>query len=168
MPVGINQWRAGIAHSNYRFQLISLPRVSLVDLLPSVCLAFIYLYFIIGVSVFVLPCSVLTAVVPSVVTPANYRWHDPVFIYSKISGHGLNAAYSFLYIFHKVLRTRFRCFVNSASCRQQILWKSRLFLSGILCLEVLRYFLLVLLILRSGDIELNPGPNRNAFFKFCH
>ena len=126
MPVGINQWRAGIAQSNYRFQLISLPRVSLVDLLPSVCLAFIYLYLIIGVSVFALPCSVLTAVALSVVTPANYRWHDPVFIYSKISGYGLNAAYSLLYIFLKVLRTRLRCFVYSASCRQQILWKSRL------------------------------------------
>ena len=40
--------------------------------------------------------------------------------------------------------------------------------SGILCLEVLTYFYLVLLILLSGDIELDPGPNRNAFFKFCH
>ena len=50
MPVGIDQWRAGIALSSSRFQLIALPRVSLVDLVPSVCFVFIYIYLIIGVS----------------------------------------------------------------------------------------------------------------------
>ena len=166
MPVGIDQWRAGIAHSNSRLQLISLPRVSLVDLLPHVCFVFVYMYLIIGVSIFLLPCSVLTAAVISAVIPAKHRWHDPIFIYSQISWHGLNAAYSTLYVTLKFLKFRLKCLANSASFRKYILWKAKLLLSSLLCLEVLPFFYSVLLILLSGDIEVNPGPNRNGFLKF--
>ena len=168
MPVGIDQWRAGIEHSNSRFQLIALPRVSLVDLLPSVCFVFIYVYLIIGASVFVLRCSVLTAAVLNAVISANHRWCDPLLIHSQISGHGLSAAYSILYIIICFLKFHRKCSFNPASIRKQILWKAKLLLSGLLCLEVLPYFYLVLLILLSGDIEVNPGPNRNGFLKFCH
>ena len=73
-----------------------------------------------------------------------------------------------LCIVARFLKFRLKCFVNSASFRKQILWKAKLLLSCLLCLEVLPYFYLFLLILLSGDIEVNPGPNRNGFLKFCH
>ena len=92
--------RVGIAHSNSRLRLIALPRVLLVDLLPYVGFAFIYIYLMIGVSVFLLPCSILNAPVLSAVIPANHRWHDPMFIYSQISGAWLKCS-----LFHSLHHT---------------------------------------------------------------
>ena len=46
MPVGVSQWRTGIAHLNSVFHLVTLPRVLLFDLFTFKRLLFVmYCYF---------------------------------------------------------------------------------------------------------------------------
>ena len=135
----------GIAHLTPRFQRVALPKVALVHLCSSMCLVVVYVYLIIGVSVFLLPCSILSASVLSLVTQANYRCNDPRFNYSQIYGHCLTSAYLIFYSIFRFLNFCFNHFICS-----------------------LTYSYSYLLTLLSCDIEKIPGPNNNGFLKLYH
>ena len=59
MPVGINEWRAGIVRYKYCFKSHAQLRVPVFELLSSVCYSFAYFYLFIFISVLTVPCSVL-------------------------------------------------------------------------------------------------------------
>ena len=59
MPVGINEWRAGIVRYKCCFKSHAQLRVPVFEILSSICYSFAYLYLFIFISALTIPCSVL-------------------------------------------------------------------------------------------------------------
>ena len=160
MPVGVSKWRAGIVHINPGFQLVTFPRVLLLDLLQSKCLT---LHSLNG-AVVLFPAS-MVLYFTSVAISANQKWLELRAISSKVLVKSFAAFQFFFYIIPSPNKLLF-CY--SSNLRKQLHWKVKLLLQDIECLDLSLHFYSQLSIILSGDIEENPGPNRNGFLKFCH
>ena len=166
MPVGVSQWRAGIAHLNSVFHLVTLPRVLLFDLFTFKRPLFVmYCYF---AAVLFFASLIPRVTISNGVIPANCKSHKPNDNYSPVVVLGFAAAYFFFYITSSSNKLPLSYVTKVFIVRKQLLWKAELLLYSIQCLDLSLYFYSQLLISLSGDIEQNPGPNRNGFLKFCH
>ena len=166
MPVGVSQWRAGIAHLNSVFHLVTLPRVLLFDLFMFKRLLFVmYCYF---AALLFFASLIPRMTISSGITPAICKSHKPNDNYSPVVVLGFAAAYFFFYITPSSNNLPLSYVTKVVIVRKQLLWKAELLLYSIQCLGLSLYFYSQLLISLSGDIEQNPGPNRNGFFKCCH
>ena len=90
MPVGVSKWRAGIVHINPGFQLVTLPRVLLLDLLQSKCLT---LHSLNG-AVVLFPVSMILYF-PSVAISAIHKWLELRAISSKVFAKSFAAFHFF-------------------------------------------------------------------------
>ena len=100
--------------------------------------------------------------------PANRKSHKPNDNYSPVVVLGFAAAYFFFYVTSSSNKLPLSYVTKVVIVRKQLLWKAELLLYSIQCLDFSLYFYSQLLISLSGDIEQNPGPNRNGFLQFCH
>ena len=104
--------------------------------------------------------------ISSGIIPAICKSHKPNDTYSPVVVLGFAAAYFFFYITPSSNKLPLSYVTKVVIVRKQLLWKAELLLYSIQCLDLSLYFYSQLLISFSGDIDQNPGPNRNGFLKF--
>ena len=90
IPVGVSQWRAGIAHLNPGFKLDTLPRALLLDLFPSKRLLFVMYCYVVAVLFFISLIPIMT--IASGVIPAHCKSEKPEENYSQVFMLGFEAA----------------------------------------------------------------------------
>ena len=177
MPVGSEEWCAGIAFCRYGF----LTKIS-VNLPGANCLSSIYclayLYFFIWLSVVTLPLSVLLtsslSLLSDVFETNLVALQDPISnfititLYAQVTAcfaisRSLRSIHEFITIFHKcpVFRRRVVDHLQSFT-------HFALIMTYLACVSCEDVFSLNCLLLLAGDIETNPGPHTGNCLKFCH
>ena len=151
--------------TQYSIWLLS-QRVLLFDLFTFKRLLFVmYCYF---AAVLFFASLIPRMTISSGVIPAICKSHKPNDNYSPVVVLGFAAAYFLFYITPSSNKLPLSYVTTVVIVRKQLLWKAELLLYSIQCLDLSLYFYSQLLISLSGDIEQNPGPNRNGVLKFCH
>ena len=188
MPIGTEEWRAGVGSYSYRYSLPeAFLRVSLCSLLATAFRCFAYLYLIIAVSLITLPVSVLTKSLfahfptPSFL-PSSWQ-QNLVSLNGQRSNFALSTSYvifiiyflfSFSRDFIKIngvtlmacpkIRKQYMIFLEHAVYAFLISNYLDIFSAG----ENFPTKLILILILLAGDIETNPGPATASCLKFYH
>ena len=163
MPIGIEEWRAGIALCMYGFLTKSSANFLDRNVLPSVyCLAQLYAFF--WLFVLTLPLSVH-------VTPFLSCLFD---VYGKTL-IALQVILCFvmslsLCFFHKLITICHNCAVFRRRVVDQVQRLAHfVFIVTLLdCVSFVDVFSLNFLLFFAGDIETNPGPHRDNSLKFFH
>ena len=169
MPLGINEWRAGISKCTVliiKRDECKLPITEMV-LQTLGCLAYLYLFM--WISVFTAPLSGVVVWLWSHFVPMTSESPSTIYVISHLNSFSLIHLHL---LFNYILDT-----LNSRMDKVHV--KTLIFiLQNIvytmllcICLENLQLesgYSLNLLLLLSGDIHVNPGPNVNKGLKFFH
>ena len=175
MPVGIEEWRAGIAFCRYGFLTkvsVNLPGA---NFLSSVyCLA--NLYFFIWLSVVTLPLSVLVtsslSFLSDVFETTLVTLQDPISNFINITLYAqVTACFAIsrsLRSFHEFITIFQKCpvFRRRVVDQVQSFMHFALIMTYLACVSFEDVFSLNFLLLLAGDIETNPGPNTDNCLKF--
>ena len=173
MPVGVEQWRAGIERYNCEISLKAVINTYISDLVASVCYTVAYLPFSILASSFLslfAPCKFL----PFKNCSKNVSLQDPCHLYIKTTFFVLvTICFMFTWL-DEILKPRISLLRCSPAYRRYVVVRLQyvlhflLFISFLDFLNFARYYPLDILILLGGDIETNPGPKTEKSLKFFH
>ena len=173
MPIGINEWRAGIV---LRFRLVPVVTkiLPIESILVTVLCSFAYLYLLTWLSVLTLPLSLMIDSLLNILprhlsiglgTQGIHR------IYVQITSYAITTVYFVIYLLLHISNTRFISKVNS-NCLVKTVSEIFPHLLYALLLGVVNdsiyLFPLDILLLLAGDIELNPGPQTENCLRFFH
>ena len=183
MPIGTEQWRAGIASNNITILKEVRHHLSFIDLLVCSLCAFAWLTYSIALSIITLPISLLVASFLSIIPrpfsefflPLNLQGPPNLFLVVNKINTMVTVILSFLLVW------MYDVFIQTAKllCRYPTLQRCLLAkLHSLLYLFLISRYLeyiyygerypLHFLLLLAGDIETNPGPRVENFFKFFH
>ena len=176
MPVGIEQWRAGIASVKCCFVLKAHFAVPCIEYIFSIGFAISYLYVFIWSTVFILPCSLIVTSCCTLLKPCSYlsEFQDLTYTFMHLISLIFNRSLylpSMLYCLTMSLSLSLQ---HSKAFRHHILisFQNGLYalLIGILLGNGFGWETLdpKIFLSLAGDIESNPGPDRNNGLKFCH
>ena len=133
MPVGINEWRAGIVRYRYCFKLHAQKHLPVFELLSSACYCVAYLYLFIFISVMTLPCSVLCTslcsflAVNGVDIPRAYVFlvkselHDPIRNFVNSTSYVLATGFFLISFLFDLLKTNAHLLVKCSANQRKIL-----------------------------------------------
>ena len=183
MPIRTEQWRAGIASNNVTILKEVRHHLSFIDLLVCSLCAFAWLTYSIALSIITLPISLLVASFLSIIPrpfsefflPLNLQGPPNLFLAVNKVNTMVTVILSFLLVW------MYDVFIQTAKllCRYPTLQRCLLAkLHSLLYLFLISRYLeyihygerypLHFLLLLAGDIETNPGPRVENFFKFFH
>lgn len=183
MPIGTEEWRAGVGSYSYSCSLSeAFLRFSLCGLLATAFRCFAYLYLIIAVSLITVPASVLTtSLFAHFPTPSFWpsSWQQ-----SLVNLKGLRSNFALITTY--VITTIYFLFstdfikingVTLMTC-PKIRKQNIIFLQHAVYALLMSNYLGIfsagenfpskLIMLLAGDIETNPGPATASCLKFCH
>ena len=167
MPIGVNEWRAGI--SKCRVLIIKrydrvLPITEMV-LQTLGCLAYLYLF--IWISVFTAPLSGVVVWLWSHFVPMTSESPSTIYVLSRLNSLLLIHLH---FVFNYILNT-LSSGIDKVHVKKLIFIVESIVYTMLIsiCLENLQLgssYPLNILLLLSGDININPGPNVNKGLKF--
>ena len=185
MPIGTEEWRAGVGSYSYRCSLSkAVLRVSLCGLLATAFRCFAYLCLIIAVSLITVPVSVLTTSLfahfpTSSFLPSSWQ-QSLVNLKGQRSNFALSTSYVITTIYFLFSFSTDFIKINGVT----LMTCPKIRKQGIIFLQHAVYALLIsnyfgifsagenfptkLIMLLAGDIETNPGPETASCLKFCH
>ena len=185
MPIGTEEWRAGVGSYSYRCSLSkAVLRVSLCGLLATAFRCFAYLYLIIAVSLITVPVSVLTTSLfahfpTSSFLPSSWQ-QSLVNLKGQRSNFALSTSYVITTIYFLFSFSTDFIKINGVT----LMTCPKIRKQGIIFLQHAVYALLIsnylgifsagenfptkLIMLLAGDIETNPGPETASCLKFCN
>ena len=184
MPVGVEQWRAGIGRYNCDLSSKAVINIHIPDLIASVCYTFAYLCFLIWISVITLPFSILASSFFSLFAPCeflpfkncskNVSLQDPCHLYIKTTLFVLvTICFMFTWL-GEILTTKISLLRCSPAYRRYVVVRLQyvlhfvLFINLLDFLNIMKHYPLDILLLLGGDIETNPGPQTEKSLKFFH
>ena len=169
MPIGVNEWRAGI--SKCRVLIIKrdgrvLP-ISEMVLQILGCLAYLYLF--IWISVFTAPLSGVVVWLWSHFFPMASGSPSTIYVLSHLNSFSLIYLH---FVFSYILDT-LSSRIDKVHVKKLIFIMQNIVYAMLIsiCLENLQLgssYPLNISLLLSGDIHINPGPNVNKGLKFFH
>ena len=185
MPIGTEQWRAGVGCYRNKCSLPSaFLRVPLCDLLATALQCFAYLYLIIAVSLITLPASVLTtSLFAHFPGPSLFPWSwqkNLVNLKDQRLNFALSTSYVITTIYFLFFPSRYFINMDGFICMTcpKIRKQYRIFLHNVVYALLISNYLDIfsvgenfptkLIMLLAGDIETQPGPSVTSCLKFCH
>ena len=184
MPVGLEEWRAGIVSIRYCFFTKVRVNIPLLDIFLSIWFSYAYLYLFVLVALVTIPFSVLVASVcllsAQLIGHPHHclfrtvvRFRDPIVCFIKLTSALLPSiilAFYFLVNSFNNLKLRLAPLLRFKILRllQNILYFVMVgkFLEIFNVGQFLSCKLLLLCV--GGDVELNPGPISRNLFSFFH
>ena len=179
MPVGINQWRAGITgHRTWFMSKVPMGlETPVIEISYCALQYFAYMYLFIYLSVLSLPLSLvvsffwthLALVVPA--TPPKSA--DVSLIFAKINLHLIVYLWLAFSLFMELTKLRKNILIYSKAYPRNALCSAQHFLFAFLIGTALEIFQIgacspISQLLLCGDIHPNPGPQINKGLKFFH
>ena len=178
MPVGIEEWRAGIVYKRPRRLIKGLLNIPVLRATASVLHFFTYLYLFVWKATLLLPFAVMIESFLSCLIERRFRnlekFQDPLLNCIKIYTYVLVRVYFMVLSLIEVFISNFG---QSLKCLAK-------YKMGLMIMQSIEYILLIarlldsmslghlfplnFLLLLSGDIHLNPGPQNENQFKFFH
>ena len=173
MPIGINEWRAGIA---LRFRLVPVVSkfIPVESMLVTVLCSFAYLYLLICLSVVTFPLSLMIDSLLNTLPRSLSIGLGTQGIrrtYVQITSYAITTVYFAFYLLLHISDTRF---TSQLKLNRRIKTVSEIFPHFLYALllgaviDSIYLFPLDILLLLSGDIELNPGPQTENCVRFFH
>ena len=174
MPIGVNEWRAGIA--NYKSCIVrnALYNPPIVEMALSISLCLAYLYLFIWTTVITAPFCIFIVWFWSCGTPVDTASLDFIFVLAHANVFVLKVLYLMISRLMDLAITRTNTFLTSRLYRKKVLKTLQgimyAFLIGstLECCSFGRNYPFNLLLLLSGDIHKNPGPITRKDLKFFH
>ena len=174
MPVGVEQWRAGIGRYNCELCSKAMINIHISNLIASVCYAVAYLYFLIWISVITLPFSILVSSFFSLFAPCeflpfnncskNVSLQDRCQLYIKTTLFVLvTICFMFTWL-DEIMKTKISLLRCSPAYRRYVIVRLQYVLHFLLFIKILDFlnvavhYSLNILLLLGGDMETNPGP----------
>lgn len=182
MPIGIEQWRAGIFCKRAILRVRVFYQIPLCKILVSSLCSFAHLYIIIWLSVVTVPLSILLAsgmmFVPDVVLAGapSCRIQElrcPIQRYIELTSSLTNLFPLCAWFLMRVATNVVHIHGCSVCCRT-ILKRSHSIVYTLLICQFLEFLSpmtdhhLNILLLVAGDVETNPGPQQENCLKFFH
>ena len=174
MPIGVNEWCAGIANNKSCFVQNALYKTPIVEMTFSVSLCLAYLYLFIWISVITVPFCTFLVCFWSCCTPVDVECLDLIFTLAHANVFILKVLHLMIFRSIDFAKARTNTFLSSKHCRKKVLKTLQdvmfAFLIGstLECFSFGKYYPFNLLLILSGDIHTNPGPNTRKDLKFFH
>ena len=174
MPIGINEWRAGIANYKSLFVQNALYNTPIVEIALSISLCLACLYLFIWTSVITAPFCMFIAPFWSCGTPADAGSSDFSFVLVHANAFVLKQLHLIIFRSIDLAITRTNTFLTNKHCRKKVLKTLQditfalLITSSLECLDFGKNYPFNLLLILSGDIHTNPGPSTPKDLKFFH
>ena len=178
MPVGIEEWRAGIVLKRQRLLIKVSLNIPVLQITASVLYSFAHLYLFVWITAITLPIAVMIASFSSCFADNCFcnleEFQDPVLNCIKIFTYVFATVYYTVHSLLEVFKSNFGQVSNCHTNYKKVL----------MIIQSIEYILLIttfldsmflghvfplnFLLLLSGDIHLNPGPHTENQFKFFH
>ena len=173
MPIGINEWRAGIALRSTLVPVVT-KFIPVESIFVTMLCSLAYLYLLICLSVITpLPLSLMIDSLLNILPRSLSIGLDTQGrrrIYMPITSYAITTMYFLIYLLLHISGTRF---ISQLKSSRQIKSVSPIFPHFLYALllgavvDSIYLFPLDILLLLSGDIELNPGPQTENCVRFC-
>ena len=183
MPVVIEQWRAGIAWRT-QYQSRCCLNTNIAELIVCSVISFVYLYLLTWISIVMVPCSLLIAILldpfplhillPSTNLLMRFKSKDSFYIYTTTTSYVLATAWFVFLWLHQLPKSVTESTWKFQTYCKYVLSRLHYSLLALLIGKLLGYTIvganspLDILLLLSGKIETNPGPQLDRCFKFLH
>ena len=174
MPIGVNEWRAGIANHKSCVVQNALYKTPIVEMTLFVSLCLAYLYLFIWISVITVPFCSFFVCFWSCCTPVDAESLDFIFVLAHANVFVLKVLYVMIFRSIDFAKARTNTFLSSKHCRKKVLKTLQDVMFAFLIGSTLEYFSFGkyypfnLLLILSGDIHTNPGPSIRKDLNFFH
>ena len=182
MPVGTSEWRAGIA--GHKVLTVSKARyaIPVFEIISCILSYFAYLYFIILLSVETLPFSLLISFVwshictitPCLISCPVTEIPDIRYILAKVNAQATLRLCVVMSLFLELVKCcnhiilHKNVYAKKISMVLQHVLFALLIGTGLQMLQLGQRYPIHILLLLSGDVHQNPGPQINKCLKFFH